>query len=331
MAATKTIAIVGATGNQGCSVAKTFLSLPNWRVRCLVRNASSEKAKALAAQGAEVVQADLSDVDSLVRAFDGAHAIFLLTDFWGTFVSSLTSGVEHDAARKKGYETEVQNAKNAAIAASRIPTLERLVYSALGPMKKASNGKFANSYHWEAKAAAVEYIESELPELAQRTSYLYPTAYATNAFLLPQRNAETGEYVLQYPGPAESHLPIVNERGPIIGQFVRALIEDEEPQTKLMAYDEDITIAQALEAWKKVTGKDARIESMSMEEMHKRTGLPYEVLDGAGFLSEYHYMTGLEGFIEPHHLKTKVESQSYEDFLRTRSSEELLESRFPKM
>lgn len=42
------IAIVGATGKQGGSVARTFLSedlFPNWTVRCLTRDPSSEAAR----------------------------------------------------------------------------------------------------------------------------------------------------------------------------------------------------------------------------------------------------------------------------------------------
>jgi hypothetical protein len=44
------IAIVGATGRQGGSVARTFLSAPQssrWQVHCLTRNPASEAAKYL--------------------------------------------------------------------------------------------------------------------------------------------------------------------------------------------------------------------------------------------------------------------------------------------
>ncbi|KAE8146523.1 hypothetical protein BDV25DRAFT_143622 [Aspergillus avenaceus] len=51
----KTITIIGATGNQGLSVAQTFLS-QNWTVRCLTRNPSSPTAQSLAQQGANVIK-----------------------------------------------------------------------------------------------------------------------------------------------------------------------------------------------------------------------------------------------------------------------------------
>ena len=53
--------------------------------RALTRNAKSEKARALAERGAEVVAADVDDPASLRRAFEGAHAAFCVTFFWDHF------------------------------------------------------------------------------------------------------------------------------------------------------------------------------------------------------------------------------------------------------
>ena len=74
MAETKTIAVVGATGAQGGGLVRAILNDPNrpFRVRALTRKATSDKAVALAQQGAEVVEANLDDVDSLKHAFRGA-------------------------------------------------------------------------------------------------------------------------------------------------------------------------------------------------------------------------------------------------------------------
>lgn len=80
--AKKIIVVIGATGNQGSSVANTFLGLPEWHVRALTRNPSSDASELLAAKGAEVVQGDLAEPSSLAKAFENANAIFLNTDFW---------------------------------------------------------------------------------------------------------------------------------------------------------------------------------------------------------------------------------------------------------
>ncbi|MFG2886256.1 NmrA/HSCARG family protein [Streptomyces sp. NPDC048297] len=84
MSEKKVIAVVGATGAQGGGLARAILADASgeFTVRALTRNASSEKARELAEQGAEVVVADIRDADSLAKAFDGAYGAFLVTNFW---------------------------------------------------------------------------------------------------------------------------------------------------------------------------------------------------------------------------------------------------------
>ena len=67
---TKVIAITGASGSQGGGVANVLLKTPGWKVRAITRNTSSDKAKDLASRGAEVVQANFDDEDSLAKAFE---------------------------------------------------------------------------------------------------------------------------------------------------------------------------------------------------------------------------------------------------------------------
>ncbi|KAI1747496.1 NAD(P)-binding protein [Xylaria castorea] len=319
----KIIAVIGATGNQGSSVARTFASLPNWHVRAITRQPSSEKARQLADLGCEVVQADLTDKASLSRAFEGAHAIFLNTDFWATFRPSLAAGDDPDQSSKLGFEAEVLHGKNAVQAAAGVPTLEKLVYSALGPMNRASNGKYPTSYHWETKAAVVDYIEKEQPELAKKTSFIYIGAYVTNPLLMPKPDPKSGEYSVIINCSGETRFPITNEtQSP--GVFVRALVEDEAPGTKLLAYDSYLTIDQAVETWSRVTGKPAKLISVTLEQMHQLTGLPHEVLWAPSYLEEFGYMAGISNHIEPHQLKKKVTTPSYEDYLKTRDVNQLL-------
>lgn len=83
----KVIAVVGATGAQGGGLARAILNDPDtpFSVRALTRDPSSEKARALADAGAEVVAADVDDVDSLKAAFAGAYGAFCVTFFWEHF------------------------------------------------------------------------------------------------------------------------------------------------------------------------------------------------------------------------------------------------------
>ena len=87
MADKKIIAVVGATGAQGGGLARAILDDKNgpFDVRAITRDVNSDKAKALAEAGAEVVKGDVDDVKSLKKAFEGAHGAFCVTFFWAHF------------------------------------------------------------------------------------------------------------------------------------------------------------------------------------------------------------------------------------------------------
>lgn len=83
----KIIAVIGATGAQGGGLAHAILADKNseFAVRAITRDVTSDKAKALAAAGAEVVAADVDDLASLTKAFTGAYGAFCVTFFWAHF------------------------------------------------------------------------------------------------------------------------------------------------------------------------------------------------------------------------------------------------------
>jgi len=97
MADGKVIAVMGATGAQGGGLVKAILDDPEreFSARAITRNAGSDAAKALAAAGAEVVEANLDDPPSIERAFDGAHGAYCVTFFW----EHLNADLEIDHAR----------------------------------------------------------------------------------------------------------------------------------------------------------------------------------------------------------------------------------------
>jgi len=83
----KTIAVVGATGAQGGGLVRAILNDPahEFNVRAITRDVSSDKAKELAKLGAEVVAANVNDVESLKKAFHGAYGAYCVTFFWDHF------------------------------------------------------------------------------------------------------------------------------------------------------------------------------------------------------------------------------------------------------
>ncbi len=87
MAENKIIAVLGATGAQGGGLADSILNDKSgeFKLRALTRNTNSDKAKALAQRGAEVVEVDIDNHESLVSAFKGAYGVYAVTFFWEHF------------------------------------------------------------------------------------------------------------------------------------------------------------------------------------------------------------------------------------------------------
>jgi NmrA-like family len=186
---TKLIVVVGATGNQGGSVAKRFLQDPNYSVRALTRNPSSEASKKLAEQGAEVIQAELDDVESLKSAFAGANLIFSVTQYWEPFFRPDSRQKAADAGitcRKYAYDVEYQQGKNIAdAAAATVDTLDTngFIPSTLSHTRKCAPGKYPNLFHFDAKADIFpEYVQEKYPELAAKMSCVQ-TGYFTSSYL----------------------------------------------------------------------------------------------------------------------------------------------------
>src|SRR5687767_961960 len=83
--AKKILAVTGATGAQGGGLVRAILADGEFAARAVTRNVNGEKARELAALGAEVVAANLDDEASLKKAFADAHGAFCLTNFWEHF------------------------------------------------------------------------------------------------------------------------------------------------------------------------------------------------------------------------------------------------------
>ncbi|MFF4618837.1 NmrA family NAD(P)-binding protein [Nonomuraea jabiensis] len=69
------VLVTGATGRQGGATARALLAA-GVPVRALVRDPSTDRARAVEALGAELVTGDLHDRDSVIRAARGARAVF---------------------------------------------------------------------------------------------------------------------------------------------------------------------------------------------------------------------------------------------------------------
>jgi hypothetical protein len=188
----KIISIVGVTGNQGGSVAQRFLKDPNYHVRGLTRNPSSPAAQKLAAQGVELFQADLDDVDSLIPAFAEANLIFSVTNYWEPFFrpdgrqQAATLGI---SCREYAYDIEVQQGENIADAAARtVHSLDEtgFIASTLSHAGRCSKGVFRELYHFDAKADVFpDYVQQNHPRLAVKMSCVETGYFMSSYRLVP--------------------------------------------------------------------------------------------------------------------------------------------------
>jgi uncharacterized protein YbjT (DUF2867 family) len=130
----KIIAVVGATGHQGGGLVRAILADPSggFAARALTRNVNSDKAKALAALGAEVVAADVDDIESLKRAFAGAYGAFCVTFFWEHFspqketaqARAQAQAAKHAGVQHTIWSTLEDTRKFVPLTDNRMPTLQ---------------------------------------------------------------------------------------------------------------------------------------------------------------------------------------------------------------
>ncbi len=187
----KLIAVMGATGAQGGGLVRAIAAdrASGFTARAITRKPDSDKARALAALGVEVVAGDADDPPTLERAFAGCYGAFCVTNFW-----------EHSDAEREGRQA-------AAMArASRAAGLRHVVWSTLedtrtwvpldDPRLPTLQGKWKVP-HFDGKGAADAVFAAE----AAPTSYLLAAFYWENFlyFGMGPRTGEDGGLVLALP------------------------------------------------------------------------------------------------------------------------------------
>lgn len=127
----KLVLVTGATGQQGGAVARELLK-KGYQVRAMTRNPGSDKAKALAEAGAEVVKGDLDDAASVKAALEGCWGAFAVQNTW-------EAGVEGEERQGKEF---AKLAKEAGI--------QHFVYSSVGSAHRRSGvPHFENKFRIE--------------------------------------------------------------------------------------------------------------------------------------------------------------------------------------
>ncbi len=84
---------------EGMAFCRQVLKRGQFRVRALTRNLESPRAKVLQEMGAELFVADNEDVESLRRAFKGAHGVYGITT-WSGATFARDGSVQRDTSKK---------------------------------------------------------------------------------------------------------------------------------------------------------------------------------------------------------------------------------------
>lgn len=187
----KIIAVVGATGSQGGGLVRSILDERDgeFAVRAITRNPQSDKARALAAAGAEVVQADVDDPAALRRAFQGAYGAYCVTSFWDHLSAdreleqarTLAQAVRDAQVQHVVWSTLEDTRRWVPLSESRIPTLQ---------------GRYKVP-HFDAKGEADEFFRAT----GVPTTYLLTSFYWDNyvKFGLGPKPGPDGKLVLSMP------------------------------------------------------------------------------------------------------------------------------------
>ncbi|MCB9828930.1 MAG: NmrA/HSCARG family protein [Planctomycetes bacterium] len=189
------LAVIGATGAQGGGLVRAALADREgpFAVRAITRNPDGDKGRALAAQGAEVVAADLDDQASLERAFAGAHGAFCVTNFWEHFspekelaqATALADAAKAAGVKHVVWSTLEDTRKHVPLSDDRMPTL-------MGSYKVP---------HFDAKGEADAVFAARVPTTNLATSFYWdnlihfgmgpqPLGDGRYAFRLPMGDAK---------------------------------------------------------------------------------------------------------------------------------------------
>ena len=264
MADPKIIAVIGATGAQGGGLVRAILRDKNggFAARAVTRNPGSDKAKALAKAGAEVVVADTGDQKTVERAFAGAHGAFCVTNFWEHFspereladATNMAKAAKQAGVRHVIWSTLEDTRKWVPLSDNRMPTLQ---------------GKYKVP-HFDGKGEADDVFR----KLGVPTTFLLTSFYWENLIFFgsgPKRGPD-GKLAITFPMD-DKKLPAIAVED--IGKVAYAIFKrGQEFIGKTVAISgEQLTGAQIAAALTRALGEDVRYNAVP-PDVYRGFGFP---------------------------------------------------------
>ncbi|MFJ6907169.1 NmrA/HSCARG family protein [Streptomyces griseoluteus] len=235
---TGTIAVLGATGQQGGAVVDALLD-HTARVRALVRNPRSDRAQALAARGVELVAIRADDPASLAAALATAEGFYFMTP-------------EANSLDEVEAEIRVGTAFVDAAVDAGVP---HVVFNSVFGADRESGVPHHDSKHW---------IEEHLRKSGLRAEMVRPTAFMENFSSVMAPSLEHGEIVLRLPLPEDVALKMISVRD--IGRVAAALLlgTAEAPGGVVELVGDELTGPQIAAAFGARAGLPARYEALPL-------------------------------------------------------------------
>jgi uncharacterized protein YbjT (DUF2867 family) len=264
MSQKKIITIFGATGAQGGGLARAILNDKNseFAVRAVTRDPDSDKAKVLAAMGAEIVQADLAHPDKVLKAMEGAYGAFCVTFFWAHFSPAQEAAEAKcmaDAAKAAGvkhviWSTLEDTRLHVPLHDDRMPTLQE---------------KFKVP-HFDSKGESNRFFK----EAGVPTTYLLTSFYWDNLIYFgmgPKRGAD-GTLAITFP-MGDSKLSGINAED--IGKCAYGIFKKGPSMIgkTVGIAGEHITCADMAKALSKALGEEVKYNSVT-PAMYRSFGFP---------------------------------------------------------
>lgn len=252
------VLVTGATGKQGGAAARHLLR-QGFRVRALTRDPDKPAARALAAQGAQVVRGDLDDIRSVEPALRDAYGVFAVQNFWET-----------------GYEREVRQGIALADAAN-AADVRHFVYASV-----ASAHRHTGLAHFESKWEIEEHIRAS----GMPATVLRPVFFMENWETPALRDAIMGGTLAQPLTPDRNFQQIDADD---VGAFAAMVFErrDEWLGRAIDLASDERPIAEIAETFGRVIGRPVRYVQVTWEQFRQAAGEEYERMyrwfEGVGY------------------------------------------------
>ncbi|MGH8128078.1 MAG: NmrA/HSCARG family protein [Gammaproteobacteria bacterium] len=282
----RTILVTGATGRQG-DAAYRHLQQKGFKLRALVRDPQSNKARQLLEHGGELFQGNLDDPDSLMRAMDGVYGVFSVQPYSANEIQRGVAVIE--AAKRQG--------------------VSHFVYASVG-----SADEKTGIPHFETKAEVEDYLRSS----GLQYTIVRPVFFMENWHRGFGASIRSGQLQQPLNPTATMQMVAVDD----IGAF--AALAFEHPgewvnRTFTLAGDE-LSMQQIADAFSRVMAREVKYVQVSWDQFEQNMGreltVMYHWFDEKGFhfnvadtRREYPLTHTFDQWLESHWNTTAVASR----------------------